>query len=66
MINAVYYIDEKEYHDLHSTTCDCLPSVKIIPNGDLLIVHNSFIEPEEVPDEEVINQAIDILMEERQ
>lgn len=64
MIYYVYDIFEKDYHFLEKSTCDCLPSVRIVKEtGDLLIIHGSLVDPSyEIP-EEIINNAIKIIVE---
>lgn len=60
----IYDTFEKDYHILEESTCDCQPRVRIVEEtGDLLIIHGSFIDPHyEIP-EDIISNAIKIIVE---
>lgn len=63
MVYFVYEEEEKSYHELDQSTCDCCPEVRFLDSGDMLIVHQCLIEPEKKHPEEVIAQAISLIME---
>jgi hypothetical protein len=64
MIYYMYDIEEKDYHQLEETTCECGAEVRFLDSGDMLIIHASFINPEKGHSEESVNQAIEIIMKE--
>ena len=57
----LYHIVEKDYHELDSTTCDCNPDVKFLESGDMLIVHQSLIEPGKESSTKIIDEAISMI-----
>lgn len=63
MTYFVYDEFEKDYHDLHDSTCSCGPEIRFLESGDMLIIHSCLVEPEKKYTEEVIGQAIAIIME---
>lgn len=58
MLYWLYHIVEKDYHELDDTTCDCNPEVKFLESGDMLIVHQSLIEPGKKNSPKIIEEAI--------
>lgn len=61
MLYWLYHIVEKDYHELDDTTCECNPDVKFLDNGDMLIVHQSLIEPEKQSSPKIIDEAISMI-----
>ena len=57
----LYHIIEKDYHELDSTICECGPDVKVLESGDMLIVHQSLIEPGKQNSPKIIEEAIAII-----
>ena len=41
MITNILPVNDIEDH-IENSTCECCPTVEILENGDLIIIHNSF------------------------
>lgn len=41
MIQHIYPVNDLKEHVIESS-CECNPSIQILENGDILIIHNSY------------------------
>jgi hypothetical protein len=54
MIYHLYPVNDLKPHDTDGTTCHCDPEMELTPEGDMLIIHNSFDGRELIEEGEAI------------